>query len=164
MKYICQEQDLSIKEIFLPFETNCIWGVVQVDNVKLRSMKTNAKDFCNMIARTIFQARPAIIIQRPFIVGDDIDPYDFNQVLWAYATRCRPNMDEWFIDDILGFSLVPYMSHGPGPPTRGGKSVSNCLLPIEYTGEPNWQKADFRNAYSKALQAKVLRNWKSMGF
>jgi hypothetical protein len=73
-------------------------------------------------------------------------------------------MDEWFFEDVLGFPLVPFMHMGPGNPVRGGKSVSNCMLPIEYTTGPNWETADFQHAYPEEIKEKVLAKWKAMGF
>lgn len=101
---------------------------------------------------------------RVFVVSEDVDLYNFNDVMSAYSTRCRPNMDEFFFDDVRGFPLVPYMSHGPGEHDRGGKCVSNCLLPIEYTDGPDFEVADFKHAYPKEIQRKVLESWTAIGF
>lgn len=85
--------------------------------------------------------------------------------VWAFSTRCRPGSDETFFEDCKGFPLVPYMSHGTGHPAKGGKVVSDALMPCEYnTGKPDWVAADFRNSYSGELKAKVLANWESDGF
>lgn len=65
-----------------------------------------------------------MIIQRILVVGDDIDPYNFKDMMRAYCTRCCPNMDAWFFEDVLGFPLVPYIHAGPVNADRGGKSVS----------------------------------------
>jgi hypothetical protein len=49
--------------------------------------------------------------------------------------------DEMFFEDVRGFPLIPYMSHGNGSPTQGGKVVSDALLPTEYTTGADWQAA-----------------------
>ena len=62
---------------------------------KLRDLKTNAKDTCNRIGELVFRNKAGFIIQRLFVIGDDIEPYNFKQVMGAYSKRCRPKMDEW---------------------------------------------------------------------
>lgn len=98
------------------------------------------------------------------LVGDDIDVYDDKDVMWAFSTRCRPGTDEVFFEDVAGFMLIPYMGHGSADPNRGGKVVSDALLPVEYTTGKDWENADFKNAYPRELQAKVLKSWEALGF
>ncbi|GAB5590972.1 Ferulic acid decarboxylase 1 [Umbelopsis nana] len=143
IRQLLQENGFPVKEVFTLFET---------------------QDFCTKIGNLVFHQKCGMIIQRILVVGDDIDPYNFKDVMWAYCTRCRPNMDESFFEDVLGFPLVPYMHAGPGNAHRGGKSVSNCILPIEYATGPNWETADFKHAYPEEIKQKVLANWKAMGF
>lgn len=38
--------------------------------------------------------------------------------VWAFSTRCRPNLDETYFEDVRGFPLVPYMGHGNGSPVH----------------------------------------------
>lgn len=73
-------------------------------------------------------------------------------------------MDETFFEDVAGFPLVPYMSHGNGKPNRGGKVVSDALMPSEYTTGADWVAADFKNSYPAELKEKVLANWVAYGF
>jgi hypothetical protein len=56
------------------------------------------------------------------------------------------------------------MSHGNGPPSQGGKVVSDALMPSEYTTGPEWQAADFKHSYPQDIQDKVNACWASMGF
>jgi hypothetical protein len=85
--------------------------------------------------------------------------------MFAFATRCRPGFDETFYEDCRGFPLIPYMSHGNGPHSRGGKVVSDALMPAEYKGEKDWEQASFKHSYSESLQASVNARWaKQWGF
>jgi hypothetical protein len=38
-------------------------------------------------------------------VGDDINVYDGEDVMWAFCTRCRPGDDEIFYSDVKGFPV-----------------------------------------------------------
>ena len=155
---------LPIKEAYSPFESQVTWVVLQVDTAKLREMKTTSEVFCRKIGDIVFSHKIGVTIHRLVIIGDDIDAYNFKDVIWAFCTRCRPGMDEYHFEDCDGFPLIPYMSHGNGPKARGGKVVSDALLPVEYTTGQNWEAADFKNSYPAALQQKVLANWKALGF
>ncbi|KAF3406596.1 Ferulic acid decarboxylase 1 [Talaromyces pinophilus] len=72
-------------------------------------------------------------------------------------------MNETFFEDIRGFLLIPYMEHGNGPATKGGKVVSDALMPKEYTTGRDWVAADFESSYPE-VKAKIRANWESMGF
>lgn len=56
------------------------------------------------------------------------------------------------------------MSHGNGSPVKGGKVVSDALMPLEYTTGPDFIAADFKNSYPHDLKAQVLSNWEADGF
>jgi UbiD family decarboxylase len=155
---------LPIKEAYSPFESQVTWVVLQVDTAKLREMKTNSEAFCRRIGDLVYNHKVGYTIHRLVVVGDDIDAYDFKDVIWAFCTRCRPGLDEYHFEDVPGFPLIPYMSHGSGLPNRGGKVVSDCLLPIEYTDRRDWEAADFKNSYPPKVQKKVLDQWSTWGF
>ncbi|KAF2813167.1 UbiD family decarboxylase [Mytilinidion resinicola] len=164
IRQVLQDAGLPIKETFAPFESQVTWVAIQVDTEKLRAMKTNSADFCKKIGDLVFSHKVGYTIHRLVVVGDDIDVYDFKDVMWAFTTRCRPKDDEYFYSDCLGFALIPYMSHGAFAPAKGGKVVSDALLPVEYTTGQNWEAADYRNSYPRELQKKVDDDWENMGF
>jgi len=162
--YLLQSHDLPIKEAFSPFESQITWVVLQVDTSKLRAMKTSPEAFCRKIGDVVFNEKAGRIVHRLLVVGDDIDVYDFKDVMWAFSTRCRPGLNEYHFEDVKGFPLIPYMSHGAGPIDKGGKVVSDCLLPVEYTTGKDWEAASFKESYPKELQKNVLDRWESLGF
>jgi len=164
IRHILHENKLPVKNFWTPFETQVVWGVVQVDAAKLRSQNTSAKEFCEKIGNLVFRSKAGWFLHRLLIVGEDIDPYNFKDVMWAYSTRCRPGMDDYMFDDVLSFFLVPFMGHGPGEAMKGGKCVSNCVLPIEYKGERDWITCDFEHAYTKEITDKINREWRAMGY
>ncbi|GKT66155.1 ferulic acid decarboxylase 1 [Colletotrichum tofieldiae] len=163
MRHLLQSNGLPVTQVFTPYETQVIWAVVQVDRAKLCTIKTNAKELCTRIGDLVFRQKCGMQVHRVLVVGDDIDPFNFEDVTWAYATRCRPALDEFHFEDVPAYPLVPYMSHGPGTKLTGGKVVNNCLLPGEYQGEQNWVTCDFEHGYPKAVKDRVLRRWDEFG-
>jgi len=161
---LLRENDFPVNEVMVPYESQVTWAAIQIDTEKLRALKTNSKDFSKKVGDLIFNHKCGSTIHRLVLVGPDINVFDFKDVIWAFTTRCRPSMDETFYEDVPGFPLIPYMSHGSGPKTRGGKVVSDALLPIEYTSGPDWVVADFAHEYPKELVDKVNANWKTLGY
>lgn len=164
IRKICQQHNLPITDAFSPFESQVTWVALRVDTAKLRAMKTTPKEFAKRIGDLIFNHKAGFCVHRIVLCGEDIDVYDGKDVMWAFSTRCRPGMDETFFEDVRGFALIPYMSHGNGPMNKGGKVVSDALLPSEYTTGADWEAADFEHSFPEEVKAKVLANWEGMGF
>ncbi|WJG37218.1 uncharacterized protein FOBCDRAFT_245597 [Fusarium oxysporum Fo47] len=133
-----------------------IWAALQVDRMKLAALNTTAKEFYIKLGDLVFRNKCGMQIHRLLVVGEDINPFDVNDMTWAFATRCRPSMDEFHFEDVPAYPLVPYMSHGPWAKLTGGKVVANCLLPEEYEGNQGWVACDFENGYPEEVINGVL--------
>ncbi|GFF79590.1 UbiD family decarboxylase [Aspergillus lentulus] len=157
IQQLCQTNGLPVREAMILFESQVTWAALQIDTSRLRSMRTTSESFSRRIGDLVFRHKVGLIIHRLVLVGEDIDVYDFKDVMWAFSTRCRPNMDEYFYEDCPGFSLIPYMKHGNGDPQRGGKVVSDALMPSEYATGCDWEVADFAHSYPEGVKANVNR-------
>ncbi|KAM0462160.1 hypothetical protein ACHAO4_001358 [Trichoderma viride] len=164
IRQVCQDAGLPIIQASCPWFAHATWTVLKVDTTKLRALKTTGKEFAKKVGDLVFNVKPGFAMHRLILVGEDIDIYDDKDVLWAYTTRCRPNLDEVFFEEVLGFRLIPFMGHGNGDPIKGGKVVSDALLPVEYTTGQNWETCNFKNAYPESVQDQVLKDWESFGF
>ncbi|KAL7955121.1 UbiD decarboxylyase family [Trichoderma compactum] len=134
---IFREEKLPITNVYSPLMSMASWLVIQVDGPGLRKMNTNSKDFMRRIGDIVFQQKPGWVIGRIILI---------------------------VYDDVKSFSLLPYMAQGDTDPARGGKIISDALLTSEYTTGPNWVTGDFKHAYPKAIQDKVLTSWDTLGF
>lgn len=165
IRQLCQNAGLPITDAFAPFESQVTWVALKVDIGKLKELNITPEDFRKKIGDLIFYEKAGYTIHRLILVGKDIDVYDTKDILFAFSTRCRPNKDETFYEECRGFPLIPYMSHGTGSPVKGGKVVSDALMPSEYKGEQDWQQASFKHSYPKSLQESVNAKWtKAWGF
>ncbi|KAJ9419651.1 hypothetical protein QL093DRAFT_1457576 [Fusarium oxysporum] len=81
--------------------------------MNLAALNTTAKEFYIKLGDLVFRNKCGMQIHRLLVVGEDINPFDVNDMTWAFATRCRPSMDEFHFEDVPAYPLVPYMSHGP---------------------------------------------------
>ncbi|KAL9614006.1 MAG: hypothetical protein Q9167_001486 [Letrouitia subvulpina] len=102
IQQLCQEDDLPINNVFIPIEAQAVWAVAQVDTARLRRLKMHSSTLCRRLGNVVFRNRLGLTIHRMFVVGTDIDPYKFKDVIWAFSTRCRPGMDEYLFEDVPG--------------------------------------------------------------
>ncbi|PNP80144.1 hypothetical protein FNYG_06512 [Fusarium nygamai] len=162
---LLQREGLPIKEANCPLETYATWCALQVDTGKLGDMKTSSAELCKRIGDLAFKDKSCMLVNRIILVGDDVDVFNWNDVMWAIITRCRPGKDETLFEEVRGHPITPYMSHGPhGNPTQGGKVISDCLMPIEYQGKRNFRECSFNKSYPEEIKNKVRTGWKNMGF
>lgn len=164
IRKVCQNAGLPVTDAFSPFESQVTWVALKIDTSRLRQSNWSPKEFQKKVGDTVFRHKAGYIIHRVVLVGEDINIYEGRDVMWAFSTRCRPNADETFFEDVRGFPLIPYMSHGSGSPIQGGKAVSDALMPSEYVTGSDWQAADFENSYPHKLKDSVRNNWVSLGF
>lgn len=127
-------------------------------------MHTTSEEFCRKLGDIAFRNKSCMLINRLLLVGDDIDVYDWNKVMWAFTTRCRPCHDDHCFEEVRSHPLTPYMSQVPGAPRKGGKLVSDCIMASEYQKPRNFKHVDFEHSYPEDIKKKVLGNWSSMGF
>ncbi|KAH8665332.1 putative 3-octaprenyl-4-hydroxybenzoate carboxy-lyase [Ilyonectria robusta] len=161
---LCKNHDLPINDAVAPLETMANWCALQVDTKKLTSLKTNSKDFCSKLGQIVYNNKSSMLFNRILLFGEDVDIYNFKDVMWALVTRCRPGQDEYVFEDVPSFPMTPYMSHGTGTVKTGGKAISDCLFPMEYEGRKTFSSVDFETSYPEEVKSKVRANWTAMGF
>ncbi|KAI3573248.1 hypothetical protein IWW34DRAFT_794473 [Fusarium oxysporum f. sp. albedinis] len=161
---LLKQHDLPIKDAYAPFETMATWCALKVDNESLARMKTNSDEFCTRIGDLAFNSKAAMLMNRILLIGDDMDIHNWDNIMRAYTTRCRPGQDEYVFENVNGLPLTPYMKYGHGNPSKGGKMVSNCLFPMEYEGKRNFRSIGFRSSYPRGLQEKIEAGWTQMRF
>ncbi|RJE23104.1 cytoplasm protein [Aspergillus sclerotialis] len=163
---ICQAAGLPIKMVWCPFESHVMWFAVQVDRQKLRALKTNIPDFSRKVGHTIFGSKPGWYIPKIFLVGDDIDPTELRDIIWAESTRCQPLTNEFFFEEYGNIPLMPYVEHGLEPKNANHpKVVRCCMFPCEFVDEKLfWKEGSFRASYPAEVRDKVTSNWKAYGF
>ncbi|KIW15882.1 hypothetical protein PV08_05932 [Exophiala spinifera] len=161
----CKERGLPVLDANAPLETHGTWCALTIDTEKLRSLKTNSKDFCSMLGNVLFNQKSSMLINRIILVGEDVNIYDLKDIIWALATRCRPGVDEYVFEDVPGFPLTPYLCYGRGKDSkRGGKAIQDCVMKVEYETGRRFRTVDFETSYPESVKDKVKSTWREMGF
>ncbi|KAK4506227.1 hypothetical protein PRZ48_004192 [Zasmidium cellare] len=162
MAVALREAGIPFLNVSIPVETMVIWAVVQV-SLDIFAQGWTSDKVCREIGRVLFASKPGTYVHKILVVGDDIDIYTWDDILWAYTTRCLPTRDEIPFEDVNAWVLLPSVAQTPGK-TRGGKVVCNCILPSEERRDRGWEEADFKGAFPLEVREKVLREWGSLGF
>jgi len=62
------------------------------------------------------------------VVDEDVDIHDWSDVLWAMATRCRPDQDIFQIPGVPSFARDPHQMHW-------GRLGVDATKPLEHAAE-----------------------------
>lgn len=164
-KQLAMESDLPVLDAFTPYEAQALWLVLRVDLAKLQALKTNPEEFCKKVGDLYFNSKVGFIIHEIVLVADDIDIFNFREVIWAYVTRHTPVSDQIAFDDVTSFPLAPFVSQSPRNKTlKGGKCVTNCIFRQQYVGDLEYVTCDFEKGYPKELTESINKNWESFGY
>jgi 4-hydroxy-3-polyprenylbenzoate decarboxylase len=90
-------------------------------------------------------------------VDDDVDPVDFNQVLWALSTRCDPAEDLDFLRNTWSTGLDP-SKFPPEARPYGSKVLINACKPHRYL-----KQFPPRTLLRKSTYERVVARWRELG-
>jgi UbiD family decarboxylase len=91
-------------------------------------------------------------------VDDDVDPTDFNEVMWALSTRCHPSEDIDFLRNTWSTGLDP-SQFVPEQRPYGSKALINACKPHRYIRQFPTSTLLRRSVYER-----VSARWTELGF
>ncbi|MGI9533888.1 MAG: UbiD family decarboxylase domain-containing protein, partial [Thermodesulfobacteriota bacterium] len=163
-----KKADFPVSSCFLLFEAACHLLVVTVSREYIWHEKKEGKysvsDLIYQLRKVIFNEEPGSWIPRIVLVADDINPASINDVMWAIATRCRPDQQLIFPDEKCGQPLISYLSEWEKESHRITKTILNCLRPDYMESAEIPIPSRFENAWPAEIQKKILKNWKNYGY
>ncbi|MFE5589619.1 UbiD family decarboxylase [Streptomyces sp. NPDC056549] len=151
---------LPIDLAWCSYEAATCWIVLSIDRERRRQFALTRRELIDRVADVLFGSHAGWLVPKVILVDDDIDITDIDQVVWAMATRCHPGTGEHYLPDAPGIPMVPYLTPDEARAAKGGKSITDCLLPDDFRGTT----ASFRGSYPPALQQHVLDNWTTYGY
>jgi 4-hydroxy-3-polyprenylbenzoate decarboxylase len=128
------------------------WGLVVV---ALRQLY--AGHVAQVLALTAQCSAAAYYTKWVIAVDDDVDPTDFNQVLWALSTRCNPSDDIDLLRKTWSTGLDPSKVVVAERP-YGSKALIDACKPHRYLGE--FPK---RTLLRQPIYEQVARRWQELG-
>lgn len=151
---------LPVTLAWCPYEAATCWLAVSVDRARRIELGLHRAGLIRSIADVLFASHAGWLVPKVIVVDDDIDVTDIGQVVWALATRSHPDTGHHTFPQAPGIPMVPYLTPEEVRAARGGKSVTDCLLPDDFRGTI----ASFRTSYPRELQEHVLENWTDYGY
>jgi phenylphosphate carboxylase alpha subunit len=168
---ICGEALLSLRKANLPvtmcwqpLESATHWMVITVPDRWHTETGLGVRDFLIKVGETVFTSHAGWQFPKILVVGDDVDPEDLSQVVWAFATRCHPGEGEILFTKTKVGEWVAYLDSSEKLTGRGGQALYNLLTHEQAVGRPIPEIISFERAYPEALQKKILANWEAYGF
>jgi 4-hydroxy-3-polyprenylbenzoate decarboxylase len=128
------------------------WGLVVVS---LRQLY--AGHVAQVLALTAQCPAAAYYTKWVIAVDDDVDPTDFNQVMWALSTRCNPSDDIDLLRKTWSTGLDPSKVVVAERP-YGSKALIDACKPHRYLNE-----FPARTLLRRPVYQQVVRRWQELG-
>jgi 4-hydroxy-3-polyprenylbenzoate decarboxylase len=129
------------------------WGMVIV------SMRQQYAGHAAQVLALVAQCPAAAYFTKWIVaVDEDVDPTDFNQVMWALSTRCNPVDDMDFLRNTWSTGLDP-SQYPPELRPYGSKVLINACKP--HRALRQFPKATMLR---KSTYDRVARRWQHLGF
>jgi 4-hydroxy-3-polyprenylbenzoate decarboxylase len=140
------------------------WLVVTVPDDWPQRMGCAKRELINQVGRVVFETNKfGSNISKVILVGDDIDPTDLGELVWAYATRYHPvdGQTVFHDEEEFGAPLMIFLTTGEKMTFRTSKVIYDCLPP---DGQRLPTRSSFAHIYPPALQDRVRARWGEYGF
>lgn len=145
---------LPVTGVYMPPEFSCMGIVVGV--------KKTQGNIAMRIKDAIKAWRPSSL-HKIIVVDEDVDVFNLNEVLHAFAAKCHPRRGIKVSDEECVATLVPSLSSEERAAFTGSVALFDCTWPIELPREKVLQKIAF-STYPEEVKSKVLKNWTKYGF
>jgi UbiD family decarboxylase len=147
---------LPITTVWFTLRTSIHWAVITVPaNWREALPGVDSDEFARRIGDVVDASRSGRKASHIFILDDDIDPADDNDLLWALATRIHPVDHREVRMGRVHPAMMCYSEeerHGIGP-----VAISHALQPAP--GQGRMVQSSFAQAYPAELRANVLAHW-----
>jgi 4-hydroxy-3-polyprenylbenzoate decarboxylase len=164
--HLLRRAGLPVSSAWYPFEAAVHWLVLALHADWHEATGLGARELADRVAEVVFAGKPGVNAPKIMLVEDDIDITDLEQVMWAFATRCHPDVDRgaFHYPDQVSDQLAVYLSPEEQHAFRAGKVVYNCLLADLYPAERRPVRGSFENGWPRDVQRKVLARWHEYGY
>jgi 3-polyprenyl-4-hydroxybenzoate decarboxylase len=99
-----------------------------------------------------------------FIVGEDVDVTDMEDVYWCLTTRLDPAHNIHVQTDTVMSGFWPWVKPEDRAVRRGSKVYFDATFPPEWDHEYKPQIVDFESAWPADVRDQVFERWAEYGF
>jgi len=119
--------------------------------------------FIHSVAASIWSSKAGILRPYVFLVGEDVDPTNMEEVFWCLTSRLHPSRGVHIQNDAPGNPLFPFLSQRERESWRGARIAIDATFPPDWPPQEVPQIMDFENGWPADIQQKVLTRWKEYG-
>ena len=157
-----RRHNFPVARCFIPFESAVHWLVVTVD----KSYRGNfsGKELVLRLAGIFFPSKAGILLSKVFLLDDDIDPSNINEVAWAFASRAHPEKGHISFPDQPPFPLQLFVTPEEKASKKSTKVIYNCLYPDDLAEEQIPRRLSLKNLCGEPMKKKILAEWQNYGY
>ncbi len=119
--------------------------------------------FIHSVASTVWASKSGSGRPYVFLVGEDVDPTNMDEVFWCLTSRLHPSTGIHIQNGAPCTSLFPPLSRAERGASRGARVAFDATFPPDWPKEEIPQIIDFENGWPAETQEKVLSRWKEYG-
>lgn len=141
--------------------TNCHVPPEFSEQVLVVGVKTTHTDMAVRVKNAFSAWRPSVM-HKVIVVDEDVDVFNLNEVLHAFATKCHPIRGiKTYEEHIL--HLCPALSVEERKTGKGAVALFDCTWPSYWPLEERPPKISF-STYPQDLVEKITNKWTKYGF
>ncbi len=163
--YELREQGLPITMCWMLMESaNHIWVITVPQDWRQRT-GFNSTQLIEKIGHLVFEGSKAGFgIPKIWLMEDDVDAANTNEVLWAFASRCHAGSGEVLFGKEAYNNLPVFLTSKEKLEYLTTKAIYNCLSHDDWTPETTPLRTSFQTNWPREIQERVLHNWETYGY
>lgn len=151
----------NIPVVAVTFPPECIGSVCIVS---VRTREANVPNLPDQVASLIWGSEVGANVPYVFVVDDDVNIYNLDEVIHAMATKCHPWRNVRRVEHGTIHPLHPFLNIYERKHRVGAKVYFDCTWPLEWDQKDVPKKISFITAYPKEVQDKIIKNWEDYGY
>lgn len=127
------------------------------------STKPRYSGFVHTVASAIWASKFGVSKPYIFVVGEDVDVTDPEEVLWCLTTRLHPDRGIHVQKAAPAGPLTPFLSREEKASGSGSRVLFDATFPYHWPAEERPTVIDFEHAWPLEVRGKVLARWEEYG-
>ncbi|MBI2953061.1 MAG: UbiD family decarboxylase [Chloroflexi bacterium] len=127
------------------------------------SVKSPYAGYAHLVASAFWSSKTGIYRPFVYIVGEDVDVTNPDEILWCLQTRLHPVRGIHVQTQTMGNVLHPFLNSEEQRTQIGAKAYFDATFPVEWGEERTPKVVDFEHAWTPEIQRKVLERLSEYG-
>lgn len=160
---VLRDAGIPATMVWAPLETAQHWLIVTLPSNWKKLTNLSRANLIQRIGDIILNFKYGAIIPKIIVLDDDIDATNFNEVVWAYATRVRPVSGVHYFENQPVGPQVVFLNNNEKVIYHTTKVVYDGLTLDDWNENPP-TRLGFKHNYPQKLQEYIVNNWNNYGY